>query len=211
MAINRPPTDAQLQEELLPLLLGDLHEFAVVLLDTDGRFISWHPGVLRQFGYGEEEWIGQNLDILSAAAGGGSSNPQAELLTAAAQGRASSKRWLLTKSGQQIFVEGVTIALRNSAGQLRGYGKLLRDITEDKDAEDSLTALGRALDQSTVLVRQWNGSIDHWTAGCERLYGWSAQEAVGQSVHRLLDVKYPASLAGHSRPAAARGNVERGN
>jgi PAS domain S-box-containing protein len=68
------------------------------------------------------------------------------------------------------------------------------EITQRKPSEDDLTALARALDQSTVIVRQNDGTIDHWTAGCERLYGWTAEEAVGKPVQQLLQTTFPAPL-----------------
>ena len=53
---------------------------------------------------------------------------------------------------------------------------------------DSLTEI---LDLANVIIHDLDGSILHWTAGCERLYGWTREEAVGQVVHELLQTKYP--------------------
>jgi PAS domain S-box-containing protein len=64
----------------------------------------------------------------------------------------------------------------------------------DEEAVSGVMALAGALDQSTVIVRQWDGRIDHWTAGCERMYGWSALEAVGAVVQDLLRARYPEPL-----------------
>ncbi len=91
-------------------------------------------------------------------------------------------------------MEGVTIALRDAGGKLAGFGKVARDVTERKTAEDNLKALASALDQSTVIVRRWDGTINHWTAGCEQLYGWTAQEAVGYVAHELLNTTFPIPL-----------------
>lgn len=57
-----------------------------------------------------------------------------------------------------------------------------------------LETIARALDHSTVIVRRWDGRIEHWTAGCERLYGWNSGEAVGKIVHELLRTTFPSPL-----------------
>jgi PAS domain S-box-containing protein len=180
------------RQDLLDLLVAQLSEFVVVLADAAGMFTSWHPGVEAQFGYTRDEFIGQSIELLLPITERLRGVGRRELERAAETGRASDTRWLIKKSGQRMLVEGVTIGLRDTAGQLAGYGKVLRDVTERKNAEDSLRALASALDQSTVMVRSWDGGINHWTAGCERLYGWTAHEAIGHTAHELLKCRYPA-------------------
>ena len=90
------------------------------------------------------------------------------------------------------MVEGVTIALRAPDGTLRGFGKVLRDVTPLVAALDSGRALSEALQQSNVLIRRWNGAIEHWSTGCERLYGWTAQEAAGRIADALLNTVFPS-------------------
>ncbi len=182
------------KNDLLNLLVGRLSEFVIVLLDTEGCFTSWHPGVEMQFGYTQDEFVGQNLELLLPPAERSRGSGRAELDLAADSGRASDTRWLVKKSGQRMLVEGVTIGLRDSQGQLAGFGKVLRDVTERKTAEESLRILAGALDQSTVLVRGLDGIVSHWTSGCAGLYGWVADQAVGQHVHRLLKSTLPAPL-----------------
>lgn len=177
--------------EQLEILISELREFVVTLVSVDGRFTSWHPGILQLFGYERDEWIGQPVDIPYPEPDRSRGDAGRELATAAKEGRASDTRTLVNKAGQALFVEGVTIALHNAAGELLGYGKVLRDVTEQQSAQEGLRVVGRALDQSIVIVRQWNGVIDHWTSGCEQLYGWTAQEAVGRPIQELLQTKYP--------------------
>lgn len=181
------------RKDLLDLLMTQLSDFVVVLADTDGNFTSWHPGVKQVFGYGPEEFIGKNLELLLPVAERLRGAGKRELEQAAQTGRAFDTRWLLTKSGQRILVDGVTLGLREG-GKLAGFGKVLRDVTERQNAQESFSALAEALNQATVIVRRWDGTIDHWTAGCERLYGWTAEEAVGHVCHELLRTTFPAPL-----------------
>ncbi len=182
------------REGLFSLLISQLNEFVIVLLDRNGNFTSWNPGVESQLGYSREEFIGRNTEILLPPPEQLAGAAQRELSEAAENGRASDTRWLVRRGGQRMLAEGVTIALRDSTGELRGFGKVIQDVTERKNAEDDLRVLARALEESPVLIRSWEGVIEHWTTGCERLYGWTAQEAVGQLSDTLLRTTYPASL-----------------
>jgi PAS domain S-box-containing protein len=94
-----------------------------------------------------------------------------------------------------MMVDGVTIALREPNGELAGFGKVLLDITPLTTALESGRALAEALQQSTVLIRRWSGAIQHWTAGCERLYGWTAAEASGKIADALLETVFPTPYA----------------
>lgn len=180
--------------DCLELLISQLNEFVIVIVSVEGNFSSWHPGVELQFGYTADEFIGQGIGLLFTPEDREKGVPEKELQAAAETGRSSDTHWLMKKNGQRILVEGATIGLRSENGRVAGFGKVLRDVTERKYAEDHLRALTGALDQSTVLVRRWDGTIDHWTAGCESLYGWTAEEAVGQIAHVLLKTTFPEPL-----------------
>ncbi len=174
-------------KDLLDLLVARLSDWIVLLLDRNGNFRSWHPGVEKQLGYTAEEFIGQNGNLLEPLTDRLKGRFRHELKTAAETGRASDTNWLVTKSGRPIFAEGVSMALRDPAtGELLGFGKVLHDITERKQTEDDLKALARTLDQSVVFIRTLDGVIEHWTSGCQRLYGWTEQEAVGRAADDLL-------------------------
>ena len=181
-------------KELLNSLVDELTEFLVVLLDTQGRFTSWHPGVERLFGYGRDEFLGCGLDLLVPPSERNTGRSQRELQQAAMTGRASDTGWLIRKDGHTIFAEGLTLSLRSQSGELQGFGKIITDVTERRNAEGDLRALARALEQSPVLIRRWDGCIEHWTSGCERLYGWTAEEAVGRIEHELLQTVFPEPL-----------------
>ena len=189
-----PEDSTVANSDCLALLVSQTTEFVIVIADTNGKFSTWHPGVELQFGYTSDEFIGQSTELLFPPEDRAKGTAEEELKQAAEEGRASDTRWLMKKSGERILVEGVTVGLRGKDGRLAGFGKVLRDVTERKNTEDHLKALTGALDQSTVLVRRWDGTIDHWTAGCESLYGWTAEEAVGQIAHVLLKAHFPEPI-----------------
>lgn len=182
------------RKDLLDLLVAELNEHVIVLANKDGYFTTWHPGVERHFGYTAEEFIGQHLEVLLPPEERLKGDGPRELAEAAQNGRASDTRWLVDKSEQRLFVEGITIALRDQSKRLLGFGKVLRDVTERRNAEEDLRALASALEQSSVMVRSFDGVIEHWTEECERLYGWTAREAVGKNVYELLKTNFPEPL-----------------
>ncbi len=190
------PTSDELpsdRRDLLDRLVAQLSDFVIVLASTEGRFTSWHPGVQQVFDYGPDEFIGQGVELLFPVGDRLRGRGRQELEHAAETGCAADTRWLVRKGGQRVLVEGVTLAL-HERGRLVAFGKVLRDVTERKHTEESLRALAEALDQATVIVRRWDGTIDHWTAGCEKLYGWTAEEAVGHVCHELLQAIFPVPL-----------------
>jgi PAS domain S-box-containing protein len=188
------PQESFYQKDLLEALVQRLNDFVIVLLDRDGNFISWHPGVEEQLGYGAEEFIGKNGEILLPLADRLKGAFHQELRDAALKGRTSDTTWLVTKSGRPIFVEGVSISIRHTETQeLLGFGKVLHDVTERKNTEDELRALTATLDQSVVFITDWKGVIEHWTRGCQRLYGWSDTEARGRRVDELLETAFSTS------------------
>lgn len=182
------------RRELLDLLVAQLSEFVVVVADVDGCFSSWHPGVRTTFGYEPEEFLGMPVRMLFPEPDRSDGAPERELQAAAASGKASDTCCLVTKGGEQILVEGVTLGLHDPIGKLVGFGKVLRNVTERRATEERLKALTSALDQSNVFVRRIDGTITHWTKGCERLYGWTAEESVGRRSWDLLSTMFPQPI-----------------
>lgn len=203
------PSESELEPEheqrLFSALIAELQEAVIVLFTPECRFLTWHPGVNTHFGYSRQEFIGQPVDLLLPPNERGKGEPEREVERAIQQGRATETRVLCTRDGRELLVEAVTIPLRNDSGAVTALGKMLHNVTENKTIEENLRALARALDQTTVMVRQLDGTIEHWTAGCEHLYGWTAEEAVGNAAHELLRTVYPGPLSGINEQLQAAG------
>jgi len=148
------------------LLVSELEEFVIILLDDDGIFQTWHPGVERLFGYTEQEFIGRHMDILVPEPDRSDGATTRELAEAVRVGRSSDTRTLVRKNGQEVFVDGVTVALFNESGKRSGFGKVIRDLTERQQAQQSLLAardeLKRAnqhLERMTVELERSNEEL----------------------------------------------------
>jgi PAS domain S-box-containing protein len=124
--------------ELYEILVSELPDFAVFLTDVAGTITSWNPGVERILGYAQSEWIGQPGACIFTPEDRAAGIPEREMFDAVRNGRAPDSRYLQRKDGSRLFVEGTTIALKNSRGQLLGFSKVIRDLTERKAGEEAL-------------------------------------------------------------------------
>jgi PAS domain S-box-containing protein len=187
------------------LLIDQIGDVVIVLCDTDGVFVSWHPAVFTYFGYMSEEFLGRHSDFLSLPAERNHGTAREELRMARETGRAVTLRRLARKNGETFWAESVTIALRGEDGTLIGYGKILRDVTALKIAEDSARALAEALECSNVFIRSWDGVVERWTESCEGLYGWAAADAIGKCADDLLKTQFPIARSEIQKELLSRG------
>ncbi len=153
-------------DHLLDLLVDQLRECAIVTADLNGRFSSWHPGVLTLFGYRAEEFIGMHAAMLFPDPERLAGEADREFEAAAATGKAAATRWLVAKTGTRRLVDGVTLALRNGTGTLVGFGKVMLDVTEGRATLERLRTPTGTLDQSALEMQ---GELEAVNAQLERL------------------------------------------
>ena len=136
---------ARRTEEAWRLLMESVKDFAILLIDVDGRVASWNEGATRLLGYGSDEILGQHLARIFVPEDRERGLPDLELRTAALRGRASDDNWLQRKDGSRFWASGVTTPLRDPDGSLMGYAKVVRDLTERRLAEESLRKANESL------------------------------------------------------------------
>jgi two-component system CheB/CheR fusion protein len=134
-------------EERLRLLNDNIRDYAIILLDTEGLLIDWNAGAERMFGYTATDALGQPSAILYTPEDREAGVPERELASARDEGRADDERWHLRKDGTRFWVSGVMTPLRDEDGQLRGFAKVARDLTERIQAEEALQRAHDSLEQ----------------------------------------------------------------
>ena len=137
---------------LYRLQVRELEDYALFLANPDGRIITWNIGVERTFGYREEEWVGQDIDIIFTEDDCAAGIPRTEMQTAAEQGRCVDVRWHKRKDGTHVFMTGVLKGLRDEHGTLIGYSKIFLDDTARKRLEDALTQSNADLQQFAFVA-----------------------------------------------------------
>lgn len=126
-------------EEQYRLLVENAADYAIFVLDPKGRVRTWNPGAQRITGYLADEILGQDARVLFTVADQERGVPEYELTTAARDGRAEDERWHVRKDGRLFFASGVMIPLRD--GELRGFAKIMRDVTAHRRAEEERALL----------------------------------------------------------------------
>jgi PAS domain S-box-containing protein len=155
---ERHLTEASLRaaEERVRLIVENARDFAIFAADLERRVTTWNPGAEAIFGYGEQEIVGQSGDVIFTLEDRAAGAPVHEAETALTEGRAADERWHLRKDGSRFWGSGVMMAMRDPAGRAIGLVKILRDMTEAREAqqalEESREDLWRAL-QDTERAR----------------------------------------------------------
>jgi PAS domain S-box-containing protein len=123
-------------EERLRLVMGSIKDHAIFTLDLEGRVSDWNTGATLIFGYSKEEMLGRSAAILFTAEDREHGRPRIERELAAVQGIADDTRCHRRKDGSRFFTSGSLEALRDETGQLQGFVKVVRDITEQMQLEE---------------------------------------------------------------------------
>lgn len=149
ISINHPEHPRQLYD----LFVQSVKDFAIFLLDREGRIVTWNEGGHRMLGYAPDQIIGEHLSILYTAEDNANSVTDQELKTAKETGTASDDRWLVHKNGRRIWVSGVTVGLYNA--ESASYGKIIRDQTEARRKEERIETLNSKLHEKVQELEKF--------------------------------------------------------
>ena len=122
-------------EERFRLLVEGVLDYAIFMLDANGRIVTWNTGAQRINGYSAEEIVGKHFSIFYPKDAADSGWPEHELQVAAAEGSYQEEGWRVRKDGSRFWAHVTITALRDESGRLRAYAKLTRDLSERKRAE----------------------------------------------------------------------------
>jgi PAS domain S-box-containing protein len=122
--------------ERFDLLAADAKEYAIFLLGLEGRLMCWNPGAERLFGYQSAEIIGHHFSRLFSPEDIRNGQPEHEIKTALAEGRADSVRWQVRKDGSRFWCRATVTPLRDEHKQVRSFARVMHDLT-DSQAQDA--------------------------------------------------------------------------
>jgi PAS domain S-box-containing protein len=202
-------------EERYRILVDGTTDYAIFLLDPQGRVISWNPGAERIKGYTAEQILGQHFSRFYPREDVDAGKPARELETAAARGKYEEEGWRVRKDGSLFWASVLITALRDDAGGLRGFSKITRDMTQRKEAEEAARRLAqeRAAREAAeaaagviraqreqlrvtlesigdaVIATDAEGRVTLLNPVAQALTGWGPEEAAGRPLGAVLDIK----------------------
>jgi len=153
-ARKRAEAASRESEERLRLLVEGVQDYAIFMLDTEGRVVSWNVGAKRISGYEANEIIGQHLSRFYTEEDVEARKPDSELAAATDYGRFEEEGLRVRKDGSRYWASVILTALRDSTGRLRGFAKVTRDITERKQTEEKILTLNAQLELRVALRTQ---------------------------------------------------------
>ncbi len=184
-------------EEQYRLLVEGVEDYAIFMLDPNGHITTWNVGGERIKGYKAAEILGRHYSVLFRAEDVERHNPEQELQIAATEGHFVGEGWRQRKDGSLFWASIVITALPDESGNLRGFSKVTRDISDRKRAEEEsrkllkdLSDVKFALDRAAILaVTDARGIITDVNDQFCQISQYSREELIGQT-HRLINSGY---------------------
>jgi PAS domain S-box-containing protein len=173
--------------ERLRLLVEGVTDYAIYILDTAGRITSWNAGAQRIKGYTDREVIGRHFSLFFPPEDVQRGKPAELLRTAAREGKYQEEGWRVRKDGSLFWANILITPLYDASGELRGFGKVTRDMTDARRAEEALRQseerfrlLVEGVQDYAIFMLDLTGHIVSWNSGAQRIKGYSPGEIIGR-------------------------------
>jgi len=168
------------------LLVNAITDYAIYMLDPDGRVASWNPGAERFKGYTSSQILGEHFSRFYSAEDRAAGLPDRALKQAAGEGRFEQEGWRIRKDGARFWAHVVIDAIRGPDGELLGFAKITRDLTERKAAAEALRRseqefrlLVQGVTDYAIYMLDETGRVTTWNLGAERIKGYRPEEIIG--------------------------------
>jgi PAS domain S-box-containing protein len=148
-------------EQSFRLMVESVTDYAIVMLDPEGLVVSWNAGAQRIKGYTADDIVGQPLSRFYLPADVEAGLPARDLAVATAEGRLEDEGWRSRKDGSKFWANVVFTAIRDEDGNLRGFAKLTRDLTERRKVEADLTDAIAAAEKANLAKSDFLSSMSH--------------------------------------------------
>ncbi|PDS30764.1 hybrid sensor histidine kinase/response regulator [Rhizobium phaseoli] len=180
--------DTSLQEEgRFRLLVDAITDYAIYMLSPEGIVTSWNTGAQRFKGYKPSEILGEHFSRFYIDKDRAAGIPERALATALEQGRFEGEGWRQRKDGSRFWAHVVIDPIRRPSGELIGFAKITRDLTERKAAENAIRQseeqfrrLVQGVSDYAIYMLDPEGNVSSWNFGAERIKGYRPEEIIGR-------------------------------
>ncbi|MDG2535195.1 PAS domain S-box protein [Sphingomonas sp. HITSZ_GF] len=169
------------------ILVQSVIDYAIYMLDREGRIVTWNAGAERLKGYAAEEIVGEHYSRFFTPEDRAAGLPAKALAKAAGEGRSEVEGWRVRKDGSRFWAHAVLDPIRAEDGTLVGFAKITRDITERRQLEQARLAselqfrmLVQGVHDYAIYMLDPVGRITSWNAGARAIKGYEEQEVLGQ-------------------------------
>jgi PAS domain S-box-containing protein len=169
------------------ILVQSVIDYAIYMLDREGRVVTWNAGAERFKGYAEEEIVGEHFSRFFTPEDREAGLPERALARAVEEGRFETEGWRVRKDGTRFWAHAVLDPIRAEDGTVLGFAKITRDITErrqleraSKISELQFRLLVQGVRDYAIYMLDPDGSITSWNAGARAIKGYEEQEVLGQ-------------------------------
>ncbi len=175
-------------EERNRLIINNAKDYAIFMTDKDGYILSWNEGVQEIKGYADEEIIGKHISMFYTERDRNLGEPARNLALATKNKRLEKEGWRVRKDGSLFRAHVVFTALYDDHGQLRGFSKITRDITQATKDQEKIAYLARLMEDvsDAVFSSDHNLTIKAWNKAAEKLYGYKASEVIGKPTSAVI-------------------------
>jgi PAS domain S-box-containing protein len=174
------------------LLIDAITDYAIYMLSPDGLVSSWNPGAQRFKGYVPAEIIGRHFSTFYTEEERAAGMPEQALHIARTEGRFEREGWRVRKDGTRFWAHVVIDPIHGDNGELIGYAKITRDLTERRSAEEALRQsqeqfrlLVQGVTDYAIYMLDREGLVSSWNAGARRIKGYEPEQVIGSHFSRF--------------------------
>src|ERR1700678_654972 len=189
-------------EERYRMLVDGVEVYAIFMMDPQGQILSWNAGAERIKGYSAEEIIGHTFSCFFPPEDIERGRPEEVLRMTAASGRREEQGMRVRKDGSRFLASVTFTALRDSAGNLRGFSEFSHDLSESEESGAKYRGLLEAAPDAMVVVNQ-AGEIVLLNVRAEKQFGYSRDELIGQQVKNIIPEGFAERLIADGTRSAA--------
>ena len=190
-------------EERFRLLVTDIKDYAIIMLDGNGNVISWNAGAEAIKGYKPQEIIGQHVSRFYPPEDMPQKKAECELQLAREVGRFEDEGWRVRKDGSRFWANVVVTTLQDEQGQIRGFSKVTRDVTERKLAQEKLQTMAQEQERLVQELKNRQAALDQVVTNIEDV-ATQVNAGPGQSISDTKELAQQAKVQADQIESALR-------